>query len=81
MPAAISRPTREWLSVLGVEIRADRLRRDIVLGDLASRIGVTRQTIAALEDGAPSVAIGTVFEAATLLQMQLMRPDQDSVRE
>ena len=51
------------------------------LADLASRIGVTRQTVAALESGAPTVAIGTVFEAAAILQMQLLRADQNSVRE
>jgi transcriptional regulator with XRE-family HTH domain len=81
MPPALSRATREWLSLLGAEVRAARLQQGIALADVASRIGVTRQTVAALESGAPTVAIGTVFEAAAVLQMQLLRTDQDSVRE
>ena len=81
MPPALSRATREWLSLLGAEIRGERLRQGIAMADLAARIGVTRQTVAALEGGSPTVAIGTVFEAAAVLQMQLLSADQNSVRE
>lgn len=81
MPPALSRATREWLSLLGAEIRVARLQKGIALSDLAVRIGVTRQTVSALESGTPTVAVGTVFEAAAVLQIQLLRTDQDSVRE
>ncbi len=35
--------------------------------ELGERVGVSRYTISCLEKGKPNVAIGTVFEAATIV--------------
>jgi DNA-binding XRE family transcriptional regulator len=73
--------TREWLTLLGSEIKAARQQKRLTTANLAEKIGVTRQTITALEKGLPTVAIGTAFEAAAVLGIQLMGRDQDFVRD
>ena len=57
--------------MLGATIRAARLQRRWTAADLAERVGVSRPTIAKIERGDPSVAIGTVFEAATIIGVPL----------
>ena len=61
----------EALQILGVSIRAGRLRRRWTVAELAERVGVSRPTIAKVERGDPSAAIGTVFEAAALVGVPL----------
>lgn len=57
--------------VLGVEIARARRERRLTIDELAERAGVSRITVRAVEAGTPTVAIGTVFELATLLGIDL----------
>ena len=43
--------------------------------DLAARVGITRSTLQLIEKGHSSVAIGLVFEAATLTGVDLFVPE------
>lgn len=71
----LSTATQEALEVLGASIRVGRLRRQWSLAELAERVGVSRPTIQKVERGDPTVALGTVFEAATLVGVALFESD------
>jgi transcriptional regulator with XRE-family HTH domain len=58
--------------VLGLEIARQRRARRWTAEDLAQRAGISRSTLHAVERGAPTVAIGVVFEVAALLGMDLL---------
>jgi transcriptional regulator with XRE-family HTH domain len=75
----LSGPSSEAVRILGESIRAARLRRGWSVAVLAERAGVTTQTIARIERGAPGVAIGTVFEAAHLTGVDLYGGNRDQV--
>jgi transcriptional regulator with XRE-family HTH domain len=68
---SLSPMTREVLATLGISIRAGRLRRGWTATQLAERAGVSRQTLVKIEQGDPSVSIGSVFEAALLAGVPL----------
>lgn len=80
MTHMISRQAEEWLTLMGSEIKKMRLQHGISIKSMAARIGVSQPTISALEAGSPSVAVGTVFEAAAVLNIQMMG-DRDSIRD
>lgn len=61
--------------LLGERIRAARLRRRWSQEDLAGRAGVTPNTLRKVERGDPSVALGTAFELAALLNVPLFYDD------
>lgn len=61
----------EALQILGDSIRAGRLSRRWTVSELAERVGVSRPTVQKIERGDPSVAIGTMFEAAVLVGVPL----------
>ena len=63
--------TREALQLLGAEIRVRRIQRGWSIEALAGRVGVSHPTITKAERGDPTVAIGIVFEAATLVGVPL----------
>jgi transcriptional regulator with XRE-family HTH domain len=71
----LSPASREALEVLGWAIRAGRLQRRWTVAELAERVGVSRPTVAKVERGDPTVAIGTFFEAATLVGVPLFADD------
>jgi transcriptional regulator with XRE-family HTH domain len=68
-------PTYEAIQLLAWSIRAARVRRRWSSADLAERVGVSRSTISKMEHGDPGVAIGTFFEAATLVGVPLFVDD------
>ena len=72
---ALSPATKEALGILGVAIRAARLRRGWTVRELAERVGVSHPTIVKVERGDPSVAAGTLLEAATLVGVPLFDAD------
>jgi transcriptional regulator with XRE-family HTH domain len=76
----ISPAAREALEVLGVAIRTGRLQRRWTIAELAERVGVSRPTMAKIERGDPTVAIGTCFEAATLVGVPLFVDEDARVR-
>ncbi len=73
----ISRGAGAAVRILGESVRAGRLRRGWSVATLAERVGVSAPTITKIERGNPSVAIGTVFEAARLVGVELYGGDAD----
>ncbi len=68
--------TVEATKLLGSRVRLARKRRRWTITQLAERTGVSETTIRKIERGEPSVALGTAFEAATLVGVALFHPDQ-----
>jgi transcriptional regulator with XRE-family HTH domain len=62
--------------VLGVEIARARRARRWTVAELAERAGISVITLRNAERGVPTVAIGTMFELATLLGIALFGADQ-----
>ena len=75
----ISKYTRNSLQTLGGLVKAARYARGFSQLMLANRLGVTRQTIMAIEKGCPTVSIGTLFEAAYLLNTPLFLKDNNAL--
>lgn len=72
---AYSRPALDALVVLGGQVRRARLARRWTVAELASRMGASRHTVAALEQGEPTVAAGLYVEAAVLCGVALFGTD------
>ncbi|MFV1984590.1 MAG: helix-turn-helix transcriptional regulator [Thiohalomonadales bacterium] len=68
----LSKQTQLVLKTLGAMIKAARLEQAYSQSDLAHRLGVSRYTVMALEKGDASVAIGTMFEACTIIGIPLL---------
>lgn len=75
MVAVVSAATAEALGVLATAIRVARLRRGWTVRQLAERVGVSQPTIIKVERGDPTVASGTMLEAATLVGVPLFDVD------
>ena len=75
---AMSPRATEALRMLGASIRAARKRRRWTVDELAERVGVSTPTARKVERGDPTVAVGTMFEAAVLVGVPLF--DQDPTR-
>jgi DNA-binding XRE family transcriptional regulator len=73
----ISPTARTAVGILGESIRAGRLRRGWTVAALAERVGVSDTTMTKVERGDPSVSIGTMFEAATLVGVELYGDRRD----
>jgi len=67
---------REAATVLGLEVARARRERRWTAVDLAERAGISPVTLRKIERGDPSVALGTVFEVASLLGIPLLSPDR-----
>jgi transcriptional regulator with XRE-family HTH domain len=67
--------TAEAAALLGARIRLGRRERRWTLEELAQRVGVGVVTMRKIERGDPSVALGLVFEAATLTGVPLFHQD------
>jgi len=63
------------VAVLGLRIAAARRERRWTAVELADRAGVSLNTLRNVERGAPTVAVGVVFELATLLGIELFGAD------
>lgn len=70
-----SRQTSAALQILGQLIKAARKERGLSQAGLAGRLGVGRHTVMSIEKGDPKVAVGAVFEAATILGVPLLAED------
>lgn len=75
IPRTRSRRTEEALRLLGKRIRLARKRRRMSEHELAERVGVARSTLQSIEKGNPTVAVGLVFEAATIAGVGLFVPE------
>ncbi len=63
--------TRAAASLLGKQIRLGRKQRKWTEQELAQRAGMSRATLQKIEKGELSVALGLVFEVASLVGMPL----------
>ena len=72
---ALARPTVDAATVLGAQVARARRARGWTAAELAERVGVSPRTIASLEHGSTSVALGTALEAATVLGIPLFGAD------
>lgn len=73
--------TLDAAAVLGLEIARARRARRMTAVELAERAGVSRLTVHAAETGRPTVAIGTVFELATLVGVPLFGANGAGMRD
>ncbi|KGV26581.1 helix-turn-helix domain-containing protein [Burkholderia pseudomallei] len=55
------------LAALGERMRLARLRRKITTGLFAERMGISRETLRRLENGDPTIAMGTYMRALRVL--------------
>ncbi|HEY5200876.1 MAG TPA: helix-turn-helix transcriptional regulator [Acidothermaceae bacterium] len=69
---AYSAQTLDTVRVLGLEIARARRARRWPAQELATRAGISRATLSAVESGVPTVAIGVVFEVAVLVGIDLL---------
>ena len=74
-----SRYTGQAAMLLGKRIRLGRKQRMLTMQDLADRVGVSRGTIQRLEKGDLKVEIGIVFEAATIVGVNLFEADEKAI--
>lgn len=72
MAQLLSRVTTAALSVVGLDIRLARQDLGWTVQELADRAGVNARTVRAVEAGAPTTAVGTVFELSWLVGLQLL---------
>lgn len=77
---SFSPPTLDAARVLGNQIALVRRDRGWTAAELAERVGVSARTISSLERGSPTVALGTAFEAATLLGIPLFDVERTELR-
>jgi transcriptional regulator with XRE-family HTH domain len=68
---AVTRASHEASALLGTQIKQARHARGWTQTDLASRIGITQKTMRAIEIGSPTVSIGSVFNAAFTVGVNL----------
>jgi transcriptional regulator with XRE-family HTH domain len=74
-----SRQTLTASKVLGLEIARARRAQRWTVNELAERAGISVFTLRSIERGAPTVALGSVFEVATLLGLDLFGEDTEGL--
>jgi transcriptional regulator with XRE-family HTH domain len=67
----VSRASADALGVLANQIKLARHARNWSIADMAARLGVNPRTVSKIESGSPTVSIGTVFNAAFLVGVNL----------
>jgi transcriptional regulator with XRE-family HTH domain len=72
--------TIDAVRVLGLEIANARRARRWTEAALAERAGIAAVTLRNVERGVPTVGIGTVFELATILGIELFGADRQDLR-
>lgn len=75
-----SKYTREAASLLGRLIRLGRKQRKWTEQELADRAGIARATLQKIEKGDLNVAIGLVFEVASLVGVELFDTERSSLQ-
>jgi transcriptional regulator with XRE-family HTH domain len=75
----VSRPAQGAITVLGLRIAIARRERRWTSAELAHRVHISLDTLRKIERGEPTVMIGSYFEVATLLGVELWEADADAV--
>ncbi len=78
---ALSISTVNVLRVFGEMIQVARRERRMSQQSLAERIGVSRQTVSAIEKGDSKVSVGAVFEAATVVGVPLLAESKKDLQQ
>lgn len=76
-----STQARTATQLLAQQIAIARREAGRSAADVAERAGITRKTLSRIEHGDPRVAIGTVFEVATLLGVVLFTDDRRQLEQ
>ena len=76
MSHPISPAVASALTVVGREIRLARADHGWTLEELAERAGISEKTVRNVEAGSSKTAIGTVFELAWLVGLDLLGRDE-----
>lgn len=71
-----SRQTIDVAKVLGLEVAAGRRERRMKVAELAERAGTSYATVHRVEQGDPTVAVGTTFEIARLVGVRFFGADR-----
>lgn len=69
------------LTTLGGNIKLARLRRKLSIRSLAERAGIAASTLGNIENGSPSVSLGSYLQALSVLHLEddlLLIADKDS---
>ena len=75
----LSRPARAAITVLGQRVAMARRERRWTALELANRAHISLDTLRKIERGEPTVMIGSYFEVATLVGVELWEADRDNV--
>jgi len=70
------------LATLGENIKLARLRRKLSIRSMAERAGIAASTLGNIEDGSPSVSLGSYLQVLSVLRLEddlLMIADKDPV--
>ena len=74
-PRTYSRYAHHAAVLMGEQIKLGRKQRGWTEQDLAERAGISRATLQKVEKGDMGVAIGSVFELAAIVGVELFEPD------
>ena len=66
---------RDAATLMGLNVRQARINRRWTAAQLGDYAGCSRSTVAAIEQGSPSVAFGNVLNVCAALQLPLFVPD------
>ena len=70
------------LTTLGENIKLARLRRKLSIRSMAERAGIATSTLSNIEDGSPSVSLGSYLQVLSVLRLEddlLLIADKDPV--
>ena len=70
------------LATLGENIKLARLRRKLSIRSMAERAGIATSTLGHIEDGSPSVSLGSYLQVLSVLRLEddlLLIADKDPV--
>ncbi len=79
-PHSYSPHTKDALALLAATIATRRRARRMTMAELAVRVGTSVPTLRKIERADPTVAIGTVFEACSILGLDLFEDDNVRTR-
>jgi transcriptional regulator with XRE-family HTH domain len=74
-----SKYTCKAIQLLGKQIQLGRKQRKWTELELAKRAGISRATVQKIEKGDPGCVVGLMFEAATLVGVNLFESDLPSI--
>jgi transcriptional regulator with XRE-family HTH domain len=70
------------LTTLGENIKLARLRRKLSIRSMAERAGIATSTLGNIEDGSPSVSLGSYLQVLSVLRLEddlLLIADKDPI--